>query len=361
MRELNCEMNSADNMKGKTVTAIREEWADVARGIAIISVMLGHMGIEAVNSVVYTYHLPVFFLLSGYFLKRKPDSVTIKEKGKSLLIPYAFTCVMLSFGSVVIGQFLGQSGKLNSFFEWVKGSLYGAGDDWTYPFTIRGIGAVWFLPALFFAVIIVNYFVEKSYMAIWIVIIAYVGWATFNVSNIWLPFSIQAGCLASLYVYLGWTGRQNRVFETAPKAVPVIMIVLLWIWAMKNFHGFWLTHNYLGNGALDIITSLCGAYIIFLLSRAISKKTNIIKKILEFYGRNSLIIMCLHTVEFKLFPWWIITDYIQNNINITGNIVTMILFVMRLLFCTLMIPVIKGIPFLKICFYPPKRNKNQVR
>jgi fucose 4-O-acetylase-like acetyltransferase len=59
----------------------RKNWADYARGIGIVLVVFGHVefglmsaGIpmdkalfEIVHSVVYTFHMPLFFFLSGYF------------------------------------------------------------------------------------------------------------------------------------------------------------------------------------------------------------------------------------------------------------------------------------------------------
>ena len=43
--------------------AVRLRTVDVARGIAIISVILGHLGSSEINRVVFTYHLPVFYLI----------------------------------------------------------------------------------------------------------------------------------------------------------------------------------------------------------------------------------------------------------------------------------------------------------
>lgn len=62
----------------------REAWVDYAKGIGIILVVYGHIawgvcnaGLQCdmtretiVNSVLYTFHMPLFFLLAGLFLKR---------------------------------------------------------------------------------------------------------------------------------------------------------------------------------------------------------------------------------------------------------------------------------------------------
>lgn len=41
---------------------------DIAKGIAILCVILGHLGIKEIDRVVFVFHMPLFFLISGYFL-----------------------------------------------------------------------------------------------------------------------------------------------------------------------------------------------------------------------------------------------------------------------------------------------------
>lgn len=334
----------------------REDWADVAKGIGIISVILGHLGLSYINRVVFTYHLPVFFVLSGYFLKKRTDKECAVTKGRSLLIPYAFTCILICVGAVLRNWILGWPGKKETFFSWAYASFYGAGDSWKEPFEIKGIGAIWFLLALFFAVMIVNHFIEKKYAAIYICAIAYIGWATFNTANVWLPFSIQAGCLASLYVYLGWEARKNNIFSENNGGV-ILLTTLLWLWSIKYFKGFWLVHNFLGNGWLDIITSLCGTYVIILISKCICEKYSIVKQLLAFYGRNSLIVLCFHVVELDLFSWGTVKGYLQLNMGFTVDESTIATFVFKLIWCTMMVFVVNYIPLLKNIFFQKKTKR----
>lgn len=41
-------------------------WIDIAKGIGIILVVIGHtIGSQRVNDIIYTFHMPLFFIL-GY-------------------------------------------------------------------------------------------------------------------------------------------------------------------------------------------------------------------------------------------------------------------------------------------------------
>ena len=63
----------------------RIRFFDIAKGIAILAVILGHSAIEAnvfiphhtaqlVVAVCFSFHMPLFFILSGYFMHRNVAS-----------------------------------------------------------------------------------------------------------------------------------------------------------------------------------------------------------------------------------------------------------------------------------------------
>ena len=51
----------------KEMVGKRNNAVDIARGIAMFSIVLGHLGVSSINRVVFTYHLPIFYLISGFF------------------------------------------------------------------------------------------------------------------------------------------------------------------------------------------------------------------------------------------------------------------------------------------------------
>lgn len=76
-------------------------WIDVAKAIAMILVFYGHVtgsgdnpwfpGLEGVISVIYLFHMPLFFILSGLtFNPNKPFIPFVKGRVKRLIVPYFF-------------------------------------------------------------------------------------------------------------------------------------------------------------------------------------------------------------------------------------------------------------------------------
>lgn len=55
-------------------------YIDIAKGFAMLCIIAGHFGIASADRFVYTFHVPLFFLLSGYFLSTKTDFLPSMKK-----------------------------------------------------------------------------------------------------------------------------------------------------------------------------------------------------------------------------------------------------------------------------------------
>jgi fucose 4-O-acetylase-like acetyltransferase len=78
----------------------RVQWVDVLKFLGIFAIYLGHFGEEAgkLYPFVYTYHVPLFFFVSGFFADAKKEETFFsfeKKKFRSLMVPY-FVFVALS-------------------------------------------------------------------------------------------------------------------------------------------------------------------------------------------------------------------------------------------------------------------------
>lgn len=72
----------------------RLPWIDMAKGYGIIFVILGHMSIGIFTKWIYTFHMPLFFFLSGYVFHSEKDFATLcKRKCRTILLPYVTLAV----------------------------------------------------------------------------------------------------------------------------------------------------------------------------------------------------------------------------------------------------------------------------
>lgn len=76
----------------KTINAQRDTSFDIAKGIAIILMVIGHSGTtDYIKSFIYLFHLPAFYFISGYFFNDKyvNDKITYaKRKLNQLYKPF---------------------------------------------------------------------------------------------------------------------------------------------------------------------------------------------------------------------------------------------------------------------------------
>lgn len=74
----------------KTLLQTRSPYWDTLKGLLILLVILGHCGTalsEGLLSVIYSFHMPLFVFISGYFSKKQP---VISKQNKRLAIIYLF-------------------------------------------------------------------------------------------------------------------------------------------------------------------------------------------------------------------------------------------------------------------------------
>ena len=306
----------------------------MAKGICIISVILGHLEASWINRIVFMYHLPVFFLLAGYFLKKqKTEWIFIKKKANRLLVPYIVTCAFVVMIASAKALIKGVS-VWKPFSEWCIAALYGAGDDWSDPLS-KGIGAIWFLLALFFALVIVHYLLDKKYYKGMIIGIAFVGWYSFELTKVWLPLSIQAGMLASLYVLIGYEARKEGFTIQNMRLGLLSILFIIAIFSIQQFNGFWLVHNYLGNGFVDLFGSLAASVIVIAVSMYICQHSPIGKRILEFFGKNSLTILCAHLIELTVLSIKPVSNSFSALLSLNDNHSMLLLILCKILFVAL--------------------------
>lgn len=67
----------------------RLDWIDIAKGIAIILVIVGHTvpNPSPLRHAIFSFHMPVFFILAGYTFRPKPWRELLSGSVSRLLVP----------------------------------------------------------------------------------------------------------------------------------------------------------------------------------------------------------------------------------------------------------------------------------
>lgn len=248
--------------------------------------------------------MPLFFLISGYFLSiQRPWKFFLQKKINGLLIPYAVTGITIVILSAPINLMLHYP-VVDGIYQWLMGVLYGNGTSRpsVFPSIPTFIGALWFLLALFWASLFTRFVLQ--YCPRWLRIIVLLclfclGWSTSTYA--WWPWDIQAGMTTALLLYVGYEARAHNIINRKISNRSIALIVLFIIFSMFFYRGFSIARNHFGDGLLDFLRATLITWLIILFARHI--KDSHVAKIMAWFGANSIIVLAFHIIELDLIPW----------------------------------------------------------
>lgn len=272
---------------------------DILKGIGILLVILGHMKInETFRTFIFSFHMPLFFLVAGLFYHVKPIKESLQRDVKRLLIPYLFTAVIVSF----IICFLHYQG-ISTIKGEILDILYcsGAPHHSKYLGDMPYIGAIWFLCALFWSKNIYNYVVVKSKYPLFFSVLISVTATLIDYYIVNLPFGILPGCSAMIFIALGQ--HLPRIIDSKSK---VTLLTICWLISIFTSRILMVSCDY-GCYPVDVLGAVGGTCFFLKISELIDKYAHrYCSEYLSWLGRNSLPILCLHLIEMNIPGWSIL-------------------------------------------------------
>lgn len=275
----------------------RDETFDVLKGIAIILVIVGHTDFGPFRAFIYSFHMPLFFFIAGYFLKKRPLQTELCLSAKRLLIPYLFT----AFWFCIAATYVDPSRLQDVIVVCLLGFRAQYVPDW-----INGhIGILWFFWALFWAKIIVSVLVHKIKSETWLGIIFFV-FALLGIflnKRVFVPFCIPQGMCAAGFLFVGYLIKKYNVLGSVISAQIFPLLTIIWAYNWNN-GGVDMYNCIFRSG---YILDLMGAVAAFIALHTIVKQSLNSKSFLwnsiRFWGRYSIIIYSVHSVEYSVAKW----------------------------------------------------------
>jgi fucose 4-O-acetylase-like acetyltransferase len=286
----------------------RIEYLDIARGIGILLVVLGHNDFEAisvfVHQVIYSFHIPLFFFLSGYFINTSiPFFDFFKKRFSSLLKPYFFIIFLIYFTSVSFEKM-----GFNTAITRIVKSLYGTGHyiDWVQ---------LWFLPELFVVSLYAFLFITlvsklQQRWIRWGILLATLALSLPFLKTFYpfpisifgkeyelygLPFGLDLVFLSGFFFILGNEVRQVTVDKTFDNLFILLgtgigLIVLNLLFPYEIDFNIRQYESFLVNTTEAIL----GILFILALSRQIELRSTRLASVFKYLGNISLIILLFH-------------------------------------------------------------------
>ena len=319
---------------------------DILKAIGIILVIIGHtIKGNFIGNFIYSFHMPLFFLVSGYFLKEK-HPLPIKQLSKRLLKPYFVTCTLLILISCIIYLDLQGKTKWDFLLEWIISVLYGNGiENEICNIPLQSIGPLWFLLALFWGTLIVqtSLFYNKKCPALLTVVLCIIISLYLSTHNLLLPFSIRQGMLSVGYIYIGYIIKKQYPTIIIKSKIAWLPLLIIWIMSIKS--GFLsILQGYANPELITLLGAICGTYFAYVFSTYLTKN-KIATTILCSIGKLTLLILCIHAIEDILIPWQRIINAIPTSHCIAQIVITItrLTIVMGIVYSIKKIPLVKRI------------------
>lgn len=296
----------------------REQSIDIAKGFGILLVVFGHTiaswggGNEILHRFVYSFHMPLFFAVSGMFISSNLNLISfIKSKFTRFAIPflfwvlfYFFLCLGLRIAKLSLQGFVNVNKAEPILDLQTLKNLFIVPilANWS---SIKSAGVyidLWFLPAVFSTVILYRILLELtnrretliplfvstlfSFVVVWLnnkySFHNYVPWSM-DVAAVCLPFVI-------ISKYRSYVNRIHWI------AIPLFTITIYYLSKGMIVEVAGLK---IGNYLKFFFTANCGIVLVLLVSAKLQKSW--VGSVLSSIGKRTYLIFVLQGLSFTIF------------------------------------------------------------
>ncbi|MBQ0021937.1 MAG: acyltransferase family protein, partial [Prevotellaceae bacterium] len=301
-----CSLNKKNHVMNLVTNKERIFWIDYAKGIAITLMIFGHIPIaeEVWNNYVYSFHMPVFFFLSGIFANNIKMNFRefILKNTYQLLIPYAILYIItIPVGLFTISihpELFGYPTLIDKLWKPLIGLLSGEYLNHT-SISLFTNGALWFLIALFW-VRLFAYLMRK--LKKWIQLLVslcvscLVVWVTRECFSVNLFWSIDSAFFALPFYIVGNIFVNSVFWEKISSWSTLTKLIISFL----LFFVLWYSSLY--NGPISVcgvksgqciilayMNGCCGSVALSLLCLGLPSKLNLANT-----GKMSMLILAFH-------------------------------------------------------------------
>ena len=276
----------------------RIAWVDIAKALGVVLVVTGHFlyhtSYVGFNHIIYSFHLPFFFMLSGYVYRvpEKRFGVYIGEKSRRLLIPMSiFVAVMLPF-TVMMGEYPSVEKFLERLF-FLNGELVCNDPCWYF--------------LVLFEIYVILFFAFKLSRKLWYKLLLCVLCLSSMIIMYQcggrLVFGLDRAILGAGFLLFGMLLRELEILERPRLPLKLIMAASCFaIWLIfgivLNKKGSFYMFK-LHNSFFFVLAALAACIWVSLLCQLLSRLPEKFVSACGWMGKNSVVIIGTHYMFLK--------------------------------------------------------------
>ena len=279
-------------MAAVTSCSKRLDWIDWMKALGIYLIVLGHF-YSVGGKFIYVFHVPLFFLISGFLTKREEDRrVFWKKLWYNLVVPMLLIAVANCIYASIIQLFEGTF-EWKTFYWFARNVLFGM---------VAGFDNLWFVYTLILLKIIFQYCSSnKLFYSLTVVMLALAYlYNTLDLSGFLFflkePNSIIDVCTAFPFFAFGIYGRNYKVLFTEWNNKTMLMLTfvygILFVIVSMTYNGDVGLHCccYGGNMLMFLLGGVAGSIMVFAVSKLLGHASGMVAII----SRGTIIILGFH-------------------------------------------------------------------
>lgn len=273
----------------------RIDWIDVAKGLGIILVVIGHVNLPLLKDWVYRFHMPMFFMLSGMVYRPAADMSFVAKRIRSLLIPYASflaLLIVIDSGMDLMSHARVRDLMVHDYHRVLHGVFGGR-------HLIAEFGVMWFVTCLFISIVAYNMLRRRfadPLSPILVVAMTCLFFLSFLVAPLSLPWNLALSPSAIVFLWLG------EVWMTAfsgQEIADIWRLPLTWIAVVMVALSYFTTDQLdmklgiLGTPILSVIAAVAWSHLVLLACRGLAQSARL-RTLLIPLGQASIVILFMH-------------------------------------------------------------------
>lgn len=236
-----------------------------------------------------------------FFKKDETFKNELMKLLRKLIIPYIIAILAVEFIKVCIYN---QTIDIGKVFQQI---IFAYSNKKTFFTNINGVHVLWFIPFLTICRIlflIVNKLAKNDDILIGIIclLFATIG-IYFSKIKLYLPWSFDIVLASLIFYYVGYILRKYNVLEKILSNYKILICVILLYSIGLKFGFIELAGRSYPYGFISYITAISGTIIVFKISRVIEKISKCLSRVLCWFGRNSMFVLCFHYLEIKIIKY----------------------------------------------------------
>lgn len=279
----------------------RINWIDWAKSICMFLVVFAHCHItdeqRVITLIIYSFHMPLFFFLSGILCKNKRSLYHIRKDLLFIILPYYTYGIIDICKNCLITKQTSYNVILNSL------QLLIVGKD-------ISIGPIWFLFALFFCKQIFRFLHFRStfnYYTIAILILSVIITYIIDKYNINIPLFADSALFGFPFFIIGHfsnsiTNRLKSINTTSRVLILLMMLPLFTVCSICNGYVI-LADCIYGNNIFQYYCSAILGISIIVISSTLLEKQNI--RFVTTFAYGTIVTLGFHGMLLQFFQYYL--------------------------------------------------------